>query len=66
MIRRIRETCELIATQPGMGELLSDLVEGMRAFPVQPYVVFFFPLRDGIRVLRIIHGARDFPRLFGE
>ena len=36
-----------------------------RSFVVRPYVVFYEPLPDdnGILVWRIIHGARDLPRL---
>jgi toxin ParE1/3/4 len=64
MVGRIRDKCELLATQPGMGEPRPDLLEGIRLYPVRPYIIFFYPLRDGIRVLRILHGARDYPRLF--
>ena len=31
---------------------------------VANYAIFYRPLEDGIEVIRIIHGARDLPKLF--
>ena len=31
----------------------------------EKYLVFYRPLKDGIVVLRVIHGARDIEDLFG-
>lgn len=61
---RIRRECERFAQNPLMGESREDLLPGIRLFTVRPYVVFYFPLDDGIHVARIIHGARDYPSLF--
>ena len=39
----------------------------MRSFPVKRYrnyLIFYRPSRDGIEVIRILHGARDFRRYF--
>jgi len=39
----------------------------MRVFPVKSfenYLVFYRPIRDGIEVVRVIHGARDASRVF--
>ena len=48
-----------------MGEQRDDLtVWNPSIFTVRPYVVFYHPLTDGIRVARVIHGARDYPALF--
>ncbi|MGH9438287.1 MAG: type II toxin-antitoxin system RelE/ParE family toxin, partial [Terriglobia bacterium] len=36
-------------------------------FPVKDfpkYLIFYRPIRDGIEVVRVIHGARDIPALF--
>jgi toxin ParE1/3/4 len=62
--RKIYATCKTYSRNPLMGELRNDIITGIRLFPVRPYVVFYFPLRDGILVARIIHGARDYPALF--
>ena len=64
LVDRIRAACEKYADFPLMGQERSDLAEGIRIFTVRPYVVLYFPLDDGIRVARVLHGARDYPLLF--
>jgi toxin ParE1/3/4 len=61
---RIDEKCELYATQPEMGTPRPDLADNVRCFPVGDYVVFYEPLRNGIRVLLVVHGSRDIPNVF--
>ncbi|MDA0590234.1 MAG: type II toxin-antitoxin system RelE/ParE family toxin [Planctomycetota bacterium] len=63
--RRFTETLDqksqLYAGQPEMGSLYPGLDGDARFFLVQPYVVFYRPLPDGIVILRIIYGTRDIP-----
>jgi toxin ParE1/3/4 len=49
----------MLATQPLMGRLRTELVTDLRSFPVGRYVVFYRPMPDGINLLRVLHGARD-------
>jgi toxin ParE1/3/4 len=58
------ERFRLAATQPGMGEARSELGPDLRIFSVGNYVVVFRPMRGGIEVVRIVHGARDLASLF--
>jgi toxin ParE1/3/4 len=40
---------------------------GLRSWPVsgfRDYLIFYVPTRRGIRVVRIIHGARDLSKIF--
>ena len=66
MIDRIHAACELHASQPGMGELMPDLANGVRVFSVGSYVVVYRPCDDGIRVLRVFLERRNFPALFHD
>lgn len=61
---KIYRECERYARNPLMGALRDDLLPGIRLFTVRPYVVFYYALGDGIRVARVIHGAREYPSLF--
>jgi toxin ParE1/3/4 len=54
----------LAATQPYSGEAREDLGPGYRVFSVGNYVVVFRPVKGGIQVVRIIHGAREISSLF--
>ena len=57
---RLRETCETIATQSGVGKERKGFgIPGCRSFSAGQYVVFFRPIEGGIEVSRVIHGSRD-------
>ena len=55
---------ELLSRHPKMGEARSDLAPRLRTFTVGNYVIFFRPIRDGIEVVRVLHGSRDIPAIF--
>jgi len=56
----IRQTCELFVTQPEIGQLRTEFVTGLyRSFSVENYVIYYSSVPEGIRVARILHGARD-------
>ena len=64
LILLVREKCELLSEQPGVGRDRSDVLSGLRGFPVGNYVIFYQPVDDGIENVRVLHGARDIPELF--
>ena len=52
-LAKIQQTCELLATQPEMGELREGFgVPGCRTFNVGNYVIFFHATENGIEVAR--------------
>ena len=53
-----------LADAPGSGTDRTDLRPGLRSSPFGNYLVFFKRIRDGIQVVRVIHGARDYSRFF--
>ncbi len=56
----VYQTCEVLATQPEMGELRLEFATGKyRSFSVGNYVVYFCPVPDGILIARVLHGGRD-------
>jgi len=61
---RIDWTVRLIADRPELGEPQNDLRQGLRRFVVGRYLIFFERTSDGIRVVRILHGARQWETEF--
>ena len=61
---RIDAKLKFLARNPLAGEARPDLLADVRSFPVGNYVIFYRPSQNGIEVLRILHGARDIPRIF--
>ena len=53
-----------LAAMPQLGRLREELSPRLRSFPVGRYVLFYRPRKNGIEIVRVLHGARDFPPLF--
>ena len=64
LLSRIEASAELLASMPRMGRPRDQLREGLRSWPVGDYQLLYFPLPNGIRIIRVIHGRRDVDNLF--
>ena len=68
--KALQETGELLLDMPPIGSMrvsdkpaLKDIsVVLVRDF--DKYFVFYRPVSDGIEIVRVLHGARDYPTLF--
>ena len=58
-IEKIEKKCELIATNPTMGERRPEFGADIRSNLVGRYVIFYRPMRDGVEIARVIAGDRD-------
>jgi plasmid stabilization system protein ParE len=69
-IRELRKQCDEYADAFAAGHVLgtsrADLGDAVRVFTYKRWVVVFRPLDDGITVLRVLDGSRDFTRIFSE
>jgi toxin ParE1/3/4 len=54
-----------LAAFPQMGRRRDELAPALRSFPVKTYVIYYRPIEDGVEIIRVLHGARDIPPLFG-
>lgn len=64
LIDSIEEKCQALAEMPGIGRLREDLAPNLHSARVGKHVIFYRPEAGGVEIIRIIHGARDIPRLF--
>ena len=64
IIDEIRAKVDLYATQPSAGTLRKELGPDVRTFLHKRYIIAYRPIDNGIEVLRVFDGARDYPRLF--
>ena len=55
---RLDQTIRLIAESPAIGEPQDHIKPGLRRFVVAQYLVFYETTANGIRVVRVLHGAR--------
>lgn len=58
----------MLVRQPLLGEACEELLEGLRQFTVDRYVIFYRVARETgvVDVVRVIHGARDIPQIFAK
>ena len=58
LVRKIDEVLRLLSSQPKLGSPQDKYRTGLRCMPVGSYLIFYEPTSDGIRVIRVLHGAR--------
>lgn len=57
---KMREAAERPRSFPARHEIF----EGLRSARYGRYLIFFVETDDEVRIVRVLHGARDLPRLF--
>jgi toxin ParE1/3/4 len=63
-LEKLRTVCELLATQPALGQTMRTRQFGdVRRQVFGDYLIYYEPTPQGIDILRIVHGARDQDRL---
>jgi plasmid stabilization system protein ParE len=64
-VEKIEKACQTLAENPGLGHLREDLTsdEVIRFWPVGPSLLAYRPTEDGIVVLFIERGNKDWKRL---
>jgi toxin ParE1/3/4 len=70
IVREIKVRCDdfanAFAAGSDIGTPRPELGSGYRVFPHKRWVIIFRELAHGMEVMRIVDGARDFDRLFGD
>jgi toxin ParE1/3/4 len=61
---KTRITCELLAAQSGIGQLVkTKRFSDARRHVAGNYLVYYRPISDGVEILMVVHGARDQDKL---
>jgi toxin ParE1/3/4 len=69
VLEKLRDACILLAEEPGLGTPRSDLSRNLRVFrpsnPADAYLIFYYPISSGgVAISHIVHGARNWEKLF--
>jgi toxin ParE1/3/4 len=65
-IKKLNDKFFALARNPEIGRCREELRKEMRSFPVGNYVIFYCVLKNGIGIVRILHGSRDIRSSFFE
>ncbi len=58
-VDRLNAQFKLLALSPSMGRSRNELLDNLRSFPFERYLIFYFPIDDGVDIVRVLHNARD-------
>ena len=64
-IRAIVTRFPRLASMSEMGRRREELAPRRRSLAFGNYVVFYRAMENGVEIVRVLHGARDLPPLFG-
>jgi len=66
LLAKLEARFSLLAETPGMGSKRDEILPSLRSSPVGNYLIFYYPLTDGIEILRVLHGARNVTPIIQE
>jgi toxin ParE1/3/4 len=64
LLRTFDAKLQLLSDFPGIGAARPELRPRLRSFPVGNYLLFYRPIRGGIELVRVVHGARNLRQVF--
>ena len=66
LLDKILDKFETLGRFPNLGKSRDELVVGLRSFPVEDYLIFYFPVENGVEIARVVSGYRDLEAMFDE
>jgi toxin ParE1/3/4 len=64
LIYSITDVFPILAEFPLAGRVCNEILEGLRVFPIGKYLIYYRKERGCLKVLHILHGAREQARTF--
>ena len=61
----IRQRCLALGDVPESGAVRSEFGANIRSVPFGRYVIFYIIYPDRVRIVRVLHGARNLNAVFG-
>ena len=65
-LRELAKKFDLLAQNPKIGSSHDEFIVNLRSFPFKTYLIFYFPIENGVEIYRVIHGARNIEDLFED
>ena len=66
IIDELFEKFRLLSRNSALGKAQHELIVNLRSFPHRRYIIFYFPIDNGIEIYHVLHGSRDIISLFDE
>lgn len=62
--RAFNRKCKQLVAFPNSGKSYAEIRSDLRGLSLEGYIIFYRILGDGIEILRVVSGRRNFPTLF--
>ncbi|MGJ3248541.1 MAG: type II toxin-antitoxin system RelE/ParE family toxin [Elainellaceae cyanobacterium] len=66
MVEQIAQQFPSLTQFQELGRRRDKLIPGLRSFVVNPYLIYYRLIPEGLEIVRILHGARDVEAIFSE
>ncbi len=64
--REFNRKCQQLVAFPNSGKSYAEIRADLRGLSFEGYIIFYRVLDDGIEILRVVSGRRNFPSVFEE
>jgi len=62
-VEKLEQQFIKLAQNPLIGTSRNEIVPNLRGWPFGNYLIFYFPLDNGIELIRVLNAKRDWKRL---
>ena len=62
-LHRLQDSFRRLGDFPELGTAHDDVRRGMRLLPVAPYLILYRIAGEGVEIVRVVHGAREWQEL---
>ncbi|MFC0240661.1 type II toxin-antitoxin system RelE/ParE family toxin [Rhodopseudomonas telluris] len=59
LLEAIEKVFDVLVQSPLVGRARPELSPKLRSFPSGSYVLYYLPLKDGVVIVRVLHGRQD-------
>lgn len=66
LIDRLEAAEDRLGDFPELGRLRDDIAADLRSWPVGDYLILYRIDRNGVLIVRVLHGARDLPAILDD
>jgi toxin ParE1/3/4 len=66
LIDRLEAAEDRLGDFPELGRLRDDIAADLRSWPVGDYLILYRVDREGVLIVRVLHGARDLPAVLDD
>lgn len=64
--REFNRKCQQLIAFPNSGKSYADIRSDLRGLSFEGYIIFYRILDDGVEILRVLSGRRNFPDFFKD